>query len=134
MNANVPEESFPSDLRSRATSLAILLGGEPIDRSHLARDLIRRLDDWYERIKSVGACVLNNPWRARSEHLGNMVRVTTRDEELRGRLIDIGLDRGLTLELGGGERSVADTIADGSPERELNPRQIALSHVLALEE
>ena len=43
LNVNLHEDSLPSDLRPRATSLAILGGGESIDRSLVARDLIRRL-------------------------------------------------------------------------------------------
>ena len=116
LNVNVEEQSFPSELRPRATSLAILGGGDPIDRSQLARDLIGRLDTWYERILSHGPGVLNDPWRARSEHLGNMVRVVTGDHELRGRLIDLDLDRGLTLDL------------------ESSLQRVALSNVQALEQ
>jgi BirA family transcriptional regulator, biotin operon repressor / biotin---[acetyl-CoA-carboxylase] ligase len=134
LNVNVDEESFPSDLRPRATSLAILGGGEPIDRSQLARDLIRRLDVWYEHIMSLGPGVLNDPWRDRSEHLGNMVRVVTCDEELRGRLIDLDLDRGLTLDLEAATRSVSDPFTPRGPELESSLRQVALSNVLTLEE
>jgi len=134
LNVNVDEESFPSDLRPRATSLAILGGGEPIDRSQLARDLIGRLDVWYERIMSLGPGVLNDPWRDRSEHLGNMVRVVTRDHELRGRLIDLDLDRGLTLELEAARRGVSDAFSPRGPELASSLRQVALSNVLALEE
>ena len=134
LNVNVPEESFPSDLRPRATSLAILGRGEPIDRSRLARDLIRRLDGWYEHIKSEGPGVLNGPWRARSEHLGNMVRITTRDEELHGRLVGLELDRGLTVELNGSEPAAYGPATADSPEPGPKLRQVALSHVLTLEE
>ena len=77
LNVNVDEESFPSDLRPRATSLAILGGGKPIDRSELARDLIRRLDVWYEQIMSRGPGDVERTLASRSEHLGNMVRVVT---------------------------------------------------------
>ena len=133
LNVNVDEESFPSDLRPRATSLAILGGGKPIDRSELARDLIGRLDVWYEHITSLGPGVLNDPWRARSEHLGNMVRVVTRDHELRGRLIDLDLERGLTLDLEAARRGVSDALSTHGPELESSLRQVALSNVLALE-
>ncbi len=134
LNVNVPEESFPSELRPSATSLAILGGGEPIDRSHLARDLIRRLDGWYEQIKTEGPGVLNGPWRARSEHLGNTVRVLTRNEELRGRLVDLDLDRGLTLELIGSEPAAGGSSSADSPEPGSKLRQVALSNVMTLEE
>jgi BirA family biotin operon repressor/biotin-[acetyl-CoA-carboxylase] ligase len=134
LNVNVDEESFPLDLRSRATSLAILGCGEPIDRSQLARDLIGRLDVWYVQILSLGPGVLNDPWRARSEHLGRMVRVVTGDHELRGRLIDLDLERGLTLELEAPWEGVSSALPSRGPDQGSGLRQIALSNVLALEE
>ncbi len=83
---------------------------------------------------SLGPGVLNDPWRDRSEHLGNMVRVVTRDHELRGRLIDLDLDRGLTLDLEAAGRGVSDSFSPRGPELESSLRQVALSNVLALEE
>ena len=47
-------DDLPDELRSTATSLRILLG-ERVDRSDLARSLIRRIDDWYERARANGA-------------------------------------------------------------------------------
>jgi BirA family transcriptional regulator, biotin operon repressor / biotin---[acetyl-CoA-carboxylase] ligase len=134
LNVNVEEESFPSDLRSRATSLAILGGGESIDRSELARDLIQRLDVCYEQIMSLGPGVLNDLWRGRSEHLGRMVRIVTHDDELHGRLIDLDLDRGLTLELDATRRSIPDAFSARGPELDSRLRQVALSNVLSLED
>ena len=83
---------------------------------------------------SLGPGVLNDPWRDRSEHLGNMVRVVTCDEELHGRLIDLDLDRGLTLELEAARRGVSNAFSPRGPEPESRLRQVALSNVLALEE
>jgi BirA family biotin operon repressor/biotin-[acetyl-CoA-carboxylase] ligase len=107
LNVNIDAESFPVDLSPTATSLAVVAGGGPIDRSDLARDLIRRLDAWYGQVLCHGPEVLNEPWRARSEHLGSLVRITTRGQTLHGRLIDIDLIRGLTLEPAATAESVA---------------------------
>src|SRR5208337_4549269 len=98
LNVNMDAESFPADLRPTVTSLAVVADGGPIDRSDLARDLIRRLDAWYAQVLCHGPEVLNEPWRARSEHLGNLVRINTPGQTLHGRLIDLDLLRGLTLE------------------------------------
>jgi len=133
LNVNVDDESFPADLRPKATSLAILGGAEPIDRSQLARDLIRRLDVWYDHILSLGPGVLNDPWRARSEHLGNMVRVVTRDQELHGRLIDLDLERGLTLDLEAVRAGASNAFPSRGPEHESSLMQLAVSDVLILE-
>jgi BirA family biotin operon repressor/biotin-[acetyl-CoA-carboxylase] ligase len=102
LNVNLAEEDFPANLRARATSLAILRGDEPVDRSDLARDLIRRLDAWYDRVLSHGPGALNGSWRTRSEHLGRPIRVVTREGTLHGRLVDLDLEGGLALELGQG--------------------------------
>jgi BirA family transcriptional regulator, biotin operon repressor / biotin---[acetyl-CoA-carboxylase] ligase len=134
LNVNVDQESFPSDLRRRVTSLGILTGGEPIDRSELARDLIRRLDTWYEQILTMGPGVLNDSWRERSEHLGNLVRVVTPGDQLRGRLVDLDLHRGLTLDLGAESQIGPEIDSPGTTEIQPRLRQVALGNVLALEE
>ncbi len=81
-----------------ATSIQIECDGMLVDRSALARDLIRRLDYWYDTSRSQGAGALNDCWRARSEHMGRIVRVETPAGRLVGRLIDIDLDLGVTLD------------------------------------
>src|SRR5262249_15051361 len=90
-------------LAETATSLLVLLG-ERLDRSELARDLVRRLDDWYERGRTQGADCLNLPWRTRSEHLGRTVCVTTPTGPTLGRLDDLNLIQGATVALPGGRR------------------------------
>jgi BirA family biotin operon repressor/biotin-[acetyl-CoA-carboxylase] ligase len=99
LNVNLDLDVFPPDLRPRVTSLGILCGGSMIDRSDLARDLIERLDGWYHRTLSAGQGALSGPWRALSEHLGGIVRVVTPGHQLRGRLVDLDLERGVTLDL-----------------------------------
>jgi len=121
LNVNMDAKSFPADLNPTATSLAIVAGAGPVDRSDLARDLIRRLDAWYGQVLCDGPEVLNEPWRARNEHLGSLVRITTRGQTLHGRLIDLDILRGLTLE-------PADA-SGTSTARKL----VALGDVLALE-
>jgi BirA family biotin operon repressor/biotin-[acetyl-CoA-carboxylase] ligase len=98
LNVNVPAEAFPPDLRDSATSLS-LLAGRPFDRSELARDLIRRLDHWYDAGLREGPSALASAWRSRCEHLGRLVRVTTATGVLAGRLVDVDLEQGLSLEL-----------------------------------
>ena len=98
LNVNLDGDTFPPDLRGLATSIWIEREGAPVDRSALTRDLIRRLDYWYDTSRSQGAGVLNDCWRARSEHIGRIVRVETPAGQLVGRLIDIDLDLGLTLD------------------------------------
>jgi BirA family biotin operon repressor/biotin-[acetyl-CoA-carboxylase] ligase len=97
LNANIEQDDFPADLRPRATSLQIERNGDAVDRSELCRDLIRRLDHWYHWSRTAGPHVLSLPWRNLSEHLGHIVNVTTPGGTVTGRLVDIDLISGLSL-------------------------------------
>ncbi|AMV40609.1 biotin--[acetyl-CoA-carboxylase] ligase [Planctomyces sp. SH-PL62] len=97
LNVNVAVEAFPPELRDKATSLRILAGRD-FDRSDLARDLIRRLDRWYDAILREGPSALSPAWRALCEHLGRPVRITTATGALAGLLVDVDLELGLTLQ------------------------------------
>jgi BirA family biotin operon repressor/biotin-[acetyl-CoA-carboxylase] ligase len=101
LNANIDAAGFPPELCATATSLRILSGGL-IDRSELARALIQRLDAWYELGRSQGPESLSRTWRDRSEHLGELVEVTTPEGPVLGRLEDLHLVHGLTLTLRNG--------------------------------
>jgi BirA family biotin operon repressor/biotin-[acetyl-CoA-carboxylase] ligase len=103
LNANLPREDFPPELAALATSLQIERGGDRVDRSELARDLIRRLDHWYDLVRASGPEALNAAWSQRSEHLGRLVTVATPSAHLVGRLVDLDVRFGVTIEL----RSVA---------------------------
>lgn len=96
LNANLSSEALPDDVRQQATSLQILTDA-PIDRSELARDLLRRLDALYEASLQEGASALGSLWSMRSEHLGQAVIVETTGECFRGRLDSIDLWDGLRL-------------------------------------
>ncbi len=96
LNVNLDQADLPAELRDRATSIRIECG-VPADRSEIARDLIRRLDHWYQAVRSLGCAALNAPWRDRGELLGQLVQVATPAGPRAGRLIDLDLRRGLTL-------------------------------------
>ena len=95
---NVNVEEFPEDLRDSATSLRRLLG-RPLDRSEVARAIIQRLDFHHAQATASGPDSLNDHFRRRSEHLGREVEVSTPTESIVGRLVDLDLRAGLTLEL-----------------------------------
>jgi BirA family biotin operon repressor/biotin-[acetyl-CoA-carboxylase] ligase len=103
LNANLAADDLLPELRATATSLRIL-AGRPIDRSELARALIRRLDTWYELGHTQGPESLNAPWRDRCEHLGQEVDVTTPQGVEHGRLDAVHLQHGLSLLLCNGLR------------------------------
>ena len=101
INANVTPDQLPDELRLTATSLCELVGA-PVDRSELARALIRQLDDWYDRGRDQGPATLSPAWSAASEHLGQLVRVVTPDGSTAGRLDGLDLQHGLLLTLADG--------------------------------
>jgi len=127
LNANLDHADFPPELAELATSIQIVRGGAPVDRSELTRDLIRHLDHWYDTGRSRGALTLNAPWCARSEHLGRLVQVATPSARLVGRLVGLDLRLGLTLAIG--------TEPDpGSPQAGAPPlTRLPLADILALE-
>ncbi len=99
LNVNIDREDLPADLRAAATSIRIERGGDHVDRSEVARDLIRQLDHWYEAVRSLGCGALTPPWRDRHEQLGQVVRVATSTGCRTGRLVDLDLRLGLGLDL-----------------------------------
>jgi BirA family biotin operon repressor/biotin-[acetyl-CoA-carboxylase] ligase len=127
LNANIAHTDIPPELNASATSLQIVRGEEPVDRSELARDLIRSLDHWYDTCRSGGAATLNGPWCARSEHIGRIVRVATPTSELVGRLVDLDLCFGVTLAIG------QKPHPDSAPAPGARSCRIPLSDILVLE-
>jgi BirA family biotin operon repressor/biotin-[acetyl-CoA-carboxylase] ligase len=101
VNANLNADGLPPELRGTATSLRALTGA-PVDRSEFARALIRKLDALYDASMQAGPGVLSAPWRARSEHLGRAVVVSTPSGPVLGRLDDLDLRDGVTLSAVGG--------------------------------
>jgi len=128
LNVNLDREDFPAELRTCATSLRIECGGALLDRSAVARELIRRLDSWYETSRTLDCTTLNQSWRDRSEHLGRTVQVTTPAGTLTGRLVDLDVQLGVTLALG----APTDPDAEAAS---VAPRlcTLPLAEVLALE-
>ncbi len=114
LNVNLDPDAFPPDLRDRATSLRIERDGTTLDRSEVARDLIRRLDHWYDASLSFGCETLNASWCARSEHFGRIVRVATASGPRTGRLVDLDVRNGLTLAIEDAEdQTTQDASAQG---------------------
>lgn len=96
LNVNMAHEQFPPELRPRATSIQIE-HGRAVDRSDVARHLIRRLDHWYDLSLAHGPLSLTSAWRSRCEHLGRLVELATPLETVTGFLIDLDPETGATL-------------------------------------
>ncbi len=111
LNANMSRQDFPPELADFATSLQIERSGARVDRSELVRDLIRRLDHWYNLSHVDGPAALTAAWCQRSEHLGRLVTVSTPRAHVVGRLLDLDFRVGATLEL---RYAAGDPIRDDS--------------------
>jgi BirA family transcriptional regulator, biotin operon repressor / biotin---[acetyl-CoA-carboxylase] ligase len=127
LNANVPHEDFPPELAACATSIQIERGGARVDRSELARDLIRRLDYWYDWSRADGPQSLNAAWCQRSEHFGCLVAVSTPYAHVVGRLVDLDVRAGVTLEL-------SPVGSDPSQQAALQPLSGVLGYTLSLDQ
>jgi BirA family biotin operon repressor/biotin-[acetyl-CoA-carboxylase] ligase len=88
VNINMDREQFPNDLRHPATSLLLELG-TPVRRLDFARALLESLDALYDSYLKNGYGPVKEEWLARSDFLGQRVRVTFQDKVLLGTAEDI---------------------------------------------
>jgi BirA family biotin operon repressor/biotin-[acetyl-CoA-carboxylase] ligase len=97
VNVNIAPHEFPPGLAMPATSLMVL-AGKPLDRSELVRSLIQRLDHYYSAVLGNDVASIWGRWRELADLVGDDVRVTLRDGDLLGRLVDVRPDRGIYVE------------------------------------
>jgi BirA family biotin operon repressor/biotin-[acetyl-CoA-carboxylase] ligase len=69
-----------------------------MDRSDVARRLIRHLDALYAVGHDNGPTPLDESWKARLEWLGRMVRAETRTGAIQGRFVDASLLEGIRID------------------------------------
>jgi BirA family biotin operon repressor/biotin-[acetyl-CoA-carboxylase] ligase len=103
VNLNSDAKRFPKGIRDRATSLKEQLG-RPVSRKAFTALLFEELERWYEIFVKEGGAPVLRAWRDRAQIQGKEVRVTSFDEVLVGRAVDVDSDGALILETGEGER------------------------------
>ena len=96
-------KEFPKEIRTKATSLKAEMG-RPVSRKAFAALLLEGLEQWYEIFLKEGGAPVLKAWRDRAQIQGKTVRVTSFDEVLIGRAIDVDSDGALILETRDGER------------------------------
>lgn len=74
VNLNALEEDFPTELRAKATSLAIVLG-RPVDRAAFAGTLLGALDDVYGEMLRGGFAALRPRYEAHHALVGRRVTI-----------------------------------------------------------
>jgi BirA family transcriptional regulator, biotin operon repressor / biotin---[acetyl-CoA-carboxylase] ligase len=100
LNLNQTADDFAAAGLPQAGSLAVF-SGRPHDRDEVARLLIRRLDEEYDRLCAGDLVTLEACWKGRLGLLGQPVRAECPDAVHRGRLRELGWD-GVDLELSEG--------------------------------
>jgi BirA family biotin operon repressor/biotin-[acetyl-CoA-carboxylase] ligase len=133
LNVNLDRGALPAELESLATSIQIERGGLPVDRSAVVRDLIRRLDHWYDAVRTQGCSALNVPWRDRNELFRQGVRVITPAGAQCGRLVDLDVRLGLTLEIAPDDLNEIRRKADHGDAFLWRRIRLRLAEVLAIE-
>ena len=98
---------FPEPLRERATSLDLEAAG-PIDRSTLARALLRHLDHWYADIQAHDDAEVKRAWLQRAAPLGQRVKLLHRGRRYEGHVVDLDPTAALVVQLDEGGRQVFD--------------------------
>lgn len=97
LNVDLAPSDLPADIRDRVTSIRAEAPGTVIDRSEIARDLIGRLDHWYDTVLVHGPSALSAAWRDRNELVDRPARISTFKGVQCGTLVDLDLSHGLTL-------------------------------------
>jgi BirA family biotin operon repressor/biotin-[acetyl-CoA-carboxylase] ligase len=105
LNVNTPAGHFPSDLRKRATSLAVETG-HPIARAAILGAFLERFERYYDLVGREGFSPVIRRWRALSDMTGRPVRVHSFGRSVEGTIAGIDDDGVLLL-----------TGADGAVER-----------------
>ncbi|WLD91800.1 biotin--[acetyl-CoA-carboxylase] ligase [Alkalihalobacillus sp. AL-G] len=96
INVNTPEDSFPEELASIATSLKVENGGSDIDRSELVRSILEEMEKLYTLYLEHGFAPIKLLWEGSAASLGKHVRVKTLSGELTGKAQGI-TDEGVLL-------------------------------------
>lgn len=97
INVNIPQDGFPDELQSIATSLSIISKQE-ISRLTLLNEILRELESAYEEVVQHGFLNILDEWRELSVTLGQKVDVVGSGRNFRGTAIDIDQDGALLVQ------------------------------------
>jgi len=99
LNVNQPPAAFAAPELAQGTALAIA-AGRAFETTALARQLLRHLDDEYQRLLAGDLATLESCWKWRLGLLGRAVVATCAAGDHRGRLREVGW-QGVEIETGG---------------------------------
>ncbi len=98
-------DHFPPEIRAHATSLD-LESDQPVDRLHVARQLLARLDTWLERSGELAAVDLRSEWTRHALPLGKRLRILSEGRRFSGTLIELHPEGGILVETDEGGRKL----------------------------
>ncbi|MBR4642799.1 MAG: biotin--[Selenomonadaceae bacterium] len=108
INVNISREEFPEDLRSVATSLSEMNGGE-ISRVEFFRAVLEEFDKLYREVNESGFEKIFTLWKKYNITLGKNIRVISAGdggETFTGKAIDLDKEGALIVETEQGLRTV----------------------------
>jgi BirA family biotin operon repressor/biotin-[acetyl-CoA-carboxylase] ligase len=107
LNVNHTRTTFPSEVRSIATSMRIE-AGRTFHRPDVFRAILCMLDEQYQEFREHGSAAIVSRWRELSCTLGKHVKVQLRDSVVEGTARDLDEDGSLLVEVSEGDvRSIA---------------------------
>ncbi|MCL6610495.1 MAG: biotin--[acetyl-CoA-carboxylase] ligase [Peptococcaceae bacterium] len=103
INVNIPQESFPAEVRDIATSLRAVKGGE-VSRAALLRQYLREFEHYYRVWLDTGFEPVLDEWKKRCVTLDRPVLVKSAGESWEGWAEDVDPGGALVLRLKDGSR------------------------------
>ncbi|MGM9540715.1 biotin--[acetyl-CoA-carboxylase] ligase [Anaerovibrio sp.] len=105
INVNIPQSSFPADIRDKAGSMSDMLGHD-VNRVSFLQSVLRHMEELYVDVLKNGFAGLLDQWRRYSITLGQEINVLGMQEAFAGTAKDIDDDGALLVETDGGIRRV----------------------------
>lgn len=102
VNINIDKDTFPVDLRKSATSLRIETG-KIISRKEFTCKLLHEIEIWYETFLEKGGQPIIESWKKWANIKGKNVKVSSFNEIIYGKAIDIDSEGALFIESENGE-------------------------------
>ena len=103
VNLNVDRQRFPQMIRDRATSLKEEMG-QKIARKAFLAILLESLEKWYGIFPKDGGASVLNAWRDRAQIAGKQVKISSFDEVIVGRALDVDSEGALLVQMRNGQR------------------------------
>jgi BirA family transcriptional regulator, biotin operon repressor / biotin---[acetyl-CoA-carboxylase] ligase len=107
LNVNATQRQLPPELLDMATSVRIVTRHKA-DRILLAREVLRRLDRWYDDVRQGRYDALSQEWYRYSATLGERVVLEEDGRRFAGRVIEHSIEAGLILRLDRGGTRLFD--------------------------